>query len=820
MSSRTLSVVALILAVAGAAHVRIDNDPLVATALAGFVLLVLPGLLTLGLTPGLRIALPQRLAFAFAASWCVIATLCVISFKLEWSLSRALLLLFAFEAALATVLIVRPTLPQDRIDRPQLVVLAAVMLISILAYRTGGYTSADLGPAIAPGWSTMEEGLQISTVRKIADADHLRPSQSMYARGEIPTYIYPVYPFALAGVSRISGLDPLIVFDTFRLWSAGLAMLALYTFTVVAFGRSTGAIATLAICALILLGHAGPGPDLGSWGQLIPLTHIGDFSLGVLFPLGLALVAHTVDTGVGGGVVSAIALPFLMAMALTHLRESAHVLSYMVTGLVVGLAVRGFDRTRAIRLGALSAVLIVVTVLLSRHIQAEVPFIAAHELASAAKSKIDMMAELRDGMRLNAGDVPMTVQPWVGYAVVIAPIALLLLRFSSGAVMLLAGLLAWWLPLNVPLLARFLERIVYSEIMMSPVRYVFQASYLVFGLTVSAAALLIDEAFRLLPTARRKVVLEIDGKSIVLTRYLRYRVHLLVAGAVIIALMLLSLVTMARMLAVSLGQPAGALALIGAVFVAYQFRHLREWSARVHAYLTRRPDHPGFLAVVGALMLALLFVDNSSSTFLKGAGARSAAQTASLEQWYAHAQVGQILPWTTLKMLRSLPARSLIAADPRMGLAIPMVADQFVLSSGTNFTTDLHYLETVQRIMGDPFDESDIDWESYRERLGTPLVESQRPEILAWERYSQRQRRLIDVGDAAGSRAPIFNTAEPPELTMRLLDALDPDYLLIDVNQHPHLVTLVTTQRSRFGLVAQDGPFQVYRFIESPVALQ
>ena len=86
-----------------------------------------------------------------------------------------------------------------------------------------------------------------------------------------------------------------------------------------------------------------------------------------------------------------------------------------------------------------------------------------------------------------------------------------------------------------------------------------------------------------------------------------------------------------------------------------------------------------------------------------------------------------------------------------------------------------------------------------------------RDDIVAWERYYRRLSRLVAIGSPMEPRvAPLFNNSEPPAVTLRLLDALHPDYLLLSPSRHTALANVLVAHADRFTRVASDGGFELY----------
>lgn len=760
----------------------VATHPLVATVLAGALVLVVPGTLCLLLARRFcTTSWIQRLAFGVAASWCIVTAASVVAFVFGLRVRE-----FAAAFTLADVLLFGAWLwqrPWTRFERPrpaELALLAGILVIAVLAYRVGGYTDYENGPSVAAGWSTMEEPLQVSTVRKIEFSPRLRVNEVLYARGELATYYFPVYAFALAMVSSLSGLDPMVLFDAFRVWTAALGLLAFAALAIASFGVRAGLIIMATAFALVIGGIAGQAS--GSWGQLIPLTHIADFGLGVLLPLALFIVVRLCSIERAGILAVAATIAFLFSMAITHTREAAHVASYMAALLVAGPTFGALDRRRWLRLGVTTIALVALVAAFSAFTEKRVPFIGEYEHAAAARARLDTAASLRAPVRdwVSSADLPKTIEPYVTVGFLVAPLVLWLTRRNPGAVMLTAGTIAWWVPMHVPLAAHLLERAVYSEVMMTPSRYVFHATYLLYGVVVYGAILLAD------------------------------RVGSRMRGVLAVLLAALSLIAVADAARQLVDYPF--LVLLASLAIAAAGAGLTRRASPPRIFDSPpRFQHPIAAVACLAIVCAGVVVHSPHRTLVRTGNRRERARTSDEATWYAQTAMKKALPWDAVAMLRSsVPARSVVAADPALGLSIPFAVDQYLLVSGTNFTSDLHFLDVVDRITGSGFDENAVDWNVYRARLGGDLAPSARADVLTWERFNQRLARLVALA-TAGAHAPLFGAAERPDVTMDLLDTLHPDYILVSPTRHASLLELLSADPRRFSRVSSAGDFVLFK---------
>jgi hypothetical protein len=224
-----------------------------------------------------------------------------------------------------------------------------------------------------------------------------------------------------------------------------------------------------------------------------------------------------------------------------------------------------------------------------------------------------------------------------------------------------------------------------------------------------------------------------------------------------------------------------------------------------------RLQHPVAAVTCVVIICVAVVAHSPHRTLVKTGNRRERARTSDEATWYAQTAMKKALPWDAVEMLRSsVPARSVVAADPALGLSIPFAVDQYLLVSGTNFTSDLHFLDVVDRITGSGFDENAVDWNAYRARLGGDLAPSARADVVTWERFNQRLARLVALA-TAGAHAPLFGAAERPDVTMELLDALHPDYILVSPARHASLLELLSADPRRFSRVSSAGDFVLFK---------
>jgi len=205
----------------------------------------------------------------------------------------------------------------------QLILVAGLGVIAYILFTVGG--SMNLGSIAA---LKGEEALHLTILRKLAQNTSLDHLNLMYKREVANTYVYPPYHFALALVSRISGLDPIVVYLKFRPAAGLVSLLSMWSLALALFGRRWVADLTLlALLILVLNNAAGQVPGF-YWAQLVPLSHLGDFGLGVMLPV-MALFIFRYVTGEPGNMFRILAPLMLLVGLLVHTREVLQLLFFL-----------------------------------------------------------------------------------------------------------------------------------------------------------------------------------------------------------------------------------------------------------------------------------------------------------------------------------------------------------------------------------------------------------------------------------------------------------------------------------------------------------
>lgn len=229
--------------------------PLLATLVAGGLLLLLPGALLM-LLVGPVLTLVEFLALAAAASWCIIAVVGVVAFAVGATVLQSVMAITGVAITLGAARVWRRgRWPWPHLDAPSLALLIAISVLSLLAFRVGGYADVEHGPVVSSDFNAAQDLTQIAEVRRIADAPSLHFAAGAADIRAPGSTLIPMHPFALALFSEIARVDPLIGFDTFRLWSAALSLLALCSLAVGVLGTAAGTLTAAAAMGLVFVGY-------------------------------------------------------------------------------------------------------------------------------------------------------------------------------------------------------------------------------------------------------------------------------------------------------------------------------------------------------------------------------------------------------------------------------------------------------------------------------------------------------------------------------------------------------------------------------------
>jgi hypothetical protein len=225
------------------------------------------------------------------------------------------------------------------------------------------------------------------------------------------------------------------------------------------------------------------------WAQLAPLSHLGDFALGILYPL---LLLFTFRYLLGPARRSfRILTPALIAVALVvHTREVLQLLVFLVSAAVFARC-RG-DRESWRRLAVLAAVVVAMGLAYQRAHAAvareAVTFEEANRLAFQARFHELLQKPPLDAMRnVNPAQYRLLTRGPFLLALVAIPCLWLIRR--PWAAFAAPGLLVMALVTRIPYLTFPFILLTYAEMMQTPPRYFVHWGYLFLGAGIGAVVL-------------------------------------------------------------------------------------------------------------------------------------------------------------------------------------------------------------------------------------------------------------------------------------------------------------------------------------------
>jgi len=593
----------------------------------------------------------------------------------------------------------------------------------------------------------------------------------MYRAGAINTYVYPPYHFALALVSRASGLDPVVVYLGFRPAAALLALLAMRSLAAALFGHPwTADLSILLWLVLVATNAAGQVPRY-FWAQLVPLSHLGDFGLGIVYPLLLLLTFRFLAAPRSWW---GLAVPFLAAALLVHTREVLQLLVFLFAATAYALTTG--DRAWRRRLAALVAAVVA----LGLGYKALHSGLATHAVLFEAANREVFRAQLHEVLRRPVMEVLGEPNParyrLLARGVFLLPLlalpALWLVR-RPWARLAAPGLLTMALVVRIPYLTFPFILATYAEMLQTPARYFVHWGYLLLGSAYAVAVLVLA---RLAAGARGRARSR-AGRAAATGGVL--------AAAVATGAALVLLLRGLEAIAVAAVDALYAFAIVGSI-VALAVRWRRGRSLPdVAMPLTARP---GWIALPVALAAALPFVRYDYPPTLREQHAewRRLPSRADFWDWYAATDYAALVPGSVLRFLREqVPPGRVIAAPNRFAYAIPVFTNHHIVSWGYFLSTELDVISPYESVTG------------LRRAFPADPVQG----------YLQRARYAQEVIE----RQPLFSAAVPPEQTLAFLDAYGAEYVVAGPLQRPRYERLAGTHPDRLEPLLSKRDFGVFR---------
>lgn len=792
--------------------------------------LLTPGLLSVLAWPrALGLDVLELVPAGFAVNLIATAVLCVLAFEAGLNISIAIWIVLLWGWVLLGLLayrIRRRTNPVVSVDLGITKYVAGLfvllVLASIMTYRIGGL----LNPGEQP--DREEEAEQIGIIEKIDVMPALSPANVMYMPDVPTTYFYPTYPFALAMVSHAANVEPILTFDKFRGLATFLAVLSFYAAGHALFGSGAIARVILAACLVMVFSGQASHPVAGYyWGLLAPDAHEADFGLGITILLEIFFVVRFLRSERSERFFLVGAPLLLLASMTLHAREVAQIISYVGAFAVLVFVFRRDDRGMLAR----SLALIVVSVVIARGYQAmvdqRVGHIAEIEAARAAFQRIYLQdaGSVSDLLKPGGiGDVFHLLSPVPALALVAVPVLLFMFPRHPGVLFVCGGVLFWTTVTSFAVLERYLALASYSEIIMTPTRYVHHFGFLTIGLLVFgfswSLCFVIANRSRLRLPSIRIPALSRDGRQVTSTRS-TVAFALLPTGVVIAAFSLTQTVglfvlefvsdLMASAGAQTLWAVSVALTAVVALLVIVRRLRGRSWDGLD----LRRSGWA--LPSVGPWLLApplvaLYFASPSPSLWTDFQKSLQSQDLASFDAWYAASPVSTSLPPTVRRALVNDEPGRLVAAEGADEPVLTMFTADYVLNSGSQsvFSTDLAYVDQWAALQPTAPDyAAQIDWDDYRKQLQRDDFDASTTRAI--EFYDQYRAKIVMMRGLLTTTRPLFSEQEPDDTTLRYLSAWRVDYVLADPARHQRLVHLLEDQPQKFSLVADGGSRRLYR---------
>lgn len=648
---------------------------------------------------------------------------------------------------------------------PFVVASVGLAALTALFYAIGG--SISLVPV-------GEEQLHVSILRKMYHQTHLDADNLMYQAHVASTYLYAPYHLGLTLLAHLARLDPITVFIKIRPCYMWLSLSALYGVLLALTRQRRAADWGLLVMVVLIFTNVGGQVihQTGSWfywAQLAPLSHLGDFGLGVLLPLLLYGLSRFLATDRVASEETVTLVLLALASIIIHSRETIQLLLCMSLIGVAAVVSARLSREQGLLLMRLVLVSVVVVVgaklfLLEHHARVQ------HAVVYDTAQKVEILRSLLSNLQ----------QPWGGLFADAPPLSDgLMLRdlFALGLLLAPATVLFWpqrWalflgativgyvLVLRIPLIAYYYCRFTYSEIFMTPVRNV---AFQIVLLVAVATYLLWSQGLRLWSEAG-------GGEG-------RGRRMLVAVAVLFTSLLTFGLAPPLLSRWALEHKNAFYLLFAGLLVVAFlarrsSLRHWRDWDIFGALPVTSLGSQ-ALMAVLAISGLLLLSTPPSLRFQYQNTGTRPSPQDE--QTWYETSALQGQLPYPVLQAVRQdVPRRSTVLCSYDSNLLLPMMDDYYVIHSGFHLSIDLlEFVDATREVRGEP-------------PLGTERFEE------FSERRDYSVRCLKDF-------PPVFSPEYTDDQDLRFLEKTRMTHLVFDGTKYPHLVTLVERNPSRLHTV-------------------
>ena len=469
--------------------------------IASFIVLILPGYLILNLLrPRTTGDLLESIVLSLGTSFILMQSLCILTFELQLNSSKAIVILLG----ICSVLMVFGFLREKRAGLRHneattaeahhklifVIMVVAIIATTLLLYRIES-------PPIRG-----EDQLHVSIIRKIAENDVIQKENIMYRLNMPHPYLYPGLHFASALISKVSAIDPIIVYTKFRYILGFLSLIIIYTFSKSLFkSRYISSIATCTCIALIYSGVAARIPGYYC-GQLVPVSHITDICMAILLPLSLIFTFKYISFDSRILNRFAILAPLLMlTTTIIHVHESFEILFYYLVTLMAFLIFKRHDKQVIWKMAFLICSVILLGLIYMPIHHGNVGYIWQEIELPKKQVAVDALIHVVTGpftAAFEPGDTSglgWKGLPHVSLALFLAPVILFWFRKYFWGLFLGSSILASFLIIRFEILTVLAMMLTYSSIVNSPVRFVLFFSYIIFGLLVFANVAIFENIF-------------------------------------------------------------------------------------------------------------------------------------------------------------------------------------------------------------------------------------------------------------------------------------------------------------------------------------
>lgn len=473
--------------------------------IASLIVLILPGYLIFNLLrPRTTGDLLETIVLSLGTSFIFIQFLCVLTFELQLNSAKAVFIMLAICSLLMLSNFLRDKKTGFKYDETTAAENGHTLIFFIMVLAIIGTTLLLYKIESPP--IRGEDQLHVTIIRKILENDVIQKDNVLYKPNFPQSYLYPGLHFIIALISRISAIDPIIVYTKFRYILGFLSLSIVYTFSKSLF--KSRYISSIITCTCIVLIYNGVAARVSGyyWGQLVPVSHISDIAMAILLPLSLIFTFKYISFDNRILNRFAILSPLLiLTTTIIHVREGFQILFYYLAALIAFLVFKRQDKRVIWKIAFLICSVILLGLVYMPIHQANVGVIWQEiELPHkqwATNALIDVVtgpftAAFQPMERVaGIGGAGWKGLPYVSLALFLSPLILFWFRKYFWGLFLGASILASFLIIRFKVLTILAMMLTYSEIMISPVRFVIFFTHIIFGLLIFAGVAIFENIF-------------------------------------------------------------------------------------------------------------------------------------------------------------------------------------------------------------------------------------------------------------------------------------------------------------------------------------